>query len=76
MRGWYDEALLERAAEGPITAKEIARIMDVSESVAVSHLRTRKGFRVTVIERRPQQGRACLYRIEKTEVRYGPNIER
>jgi hypothetical protein len=67
-RGWYDIALLERAAQGPMTGKEIAEIMDIDIAVAVSHLRSRKGFTVTTVGRRSDRGRACLYRVERLRV--------
>lgn len=67
LNGWYDEALLDRAAQGPMTGKEVAAIMDVNEAVAVSNLRSRKGFVITTVGRKAGQGRACLYRIEENE---------
>lgn len=69
MMGWYDEALLARAAKGPMTAAEIGLILKGFGPDAVSRLRSRRDLEVVIVgtvSQSDHKGPARkLYQVEK-----------
>lgn len=64
----YDNTLIKRSAETPMTAEEIGEVVGCYGPDAVTRLRARKTLRVSIVGTVPSGGyRKKLYRVEKVE---------